>query len=1599
MSASFRSHFKSSTHDKPTASSQRKQSSRVPTKPSSTDSQQEKPAQHVSKLAKRASRTISSTERAQSDTSRTAKTPALTTSAHNPLAAPLKASVALPSETPTAAASLLTSTRNTSLPKPSVMRTPSLVSGSSASTFDSPRSTGLRRKPSTIDKYAAQKRAETPVIEADRATMHSRSDGYQEAFDDSVFGISMPPPKVNNTGTTYPPANKAQLVQDMYGGERPSTRGITPPFPVRPVYAQSSTPSTRYTDSPFSHVPTPSSASSYSPSVFATTGSTPQLPQASPTRSGPSTNIRAGSKKDPSRLGLPPVRESSTSSSNSTLKPSVSNVASAKTEVPRKAPSAPPTETSSVRRKPVPVRKSSQNDQKASSKSALARQPVQVPPELAHLNVDPPAAAGTQKPLPPLRPSRDNTPSMDFTRAPPIVQSDLPRLYTTYHKRTPSQETPLSATSPSLRSRLGFSSRASSRQESPRIDSAISPPPSTRNLARGPTPDIAPSEGHRLLRKDSPAVGPAPSPSKSPRFNFFSRKVKETTKPEKPKRESRKGPAAGTGHEGYGRFGFRGRSGSTTSNTSGRSPSADSTASSVARPTTSRNDSLARKDGSDLDDFLRERLTPVVLRGSGGTLSNQASVSDMQSASILDSSSSPSLASLIQPQLLPSAMVGNRAMSPAKRPFLGFRKPSDSSEDDVTARYPTLAARRSFNKLQADGETPLRMPPPIDTSMPAKTNSIHSYDADTSAWPQTDSTLPGAEDVFDGKEGMWLRPAQLEAPEKPSRKWNFFQRAHSSPRKGKERAVDAGFVAQISPKVAVNRGRAHYALLDPVESVGLEEVERIMQENETSADESVFEEHLPPKIVPYERRHTGLLPSPPKPDFSEESSFRAKPTPPRIMVRQDSSESPELLRAQAAVTQEAPNVVRIARSPSVPQANSPAAQQQLTPDIPQGSLSTPEMPQGSDSPRQPRLSPVGRIPRVVSRRDRDVKLPETSFSRPFANAQPRPTVKPPGTLYNQIRELASPIESGSQPVSSTSERSAEPKSSVNTDPQSVSTNRTSIDIHASHDFMTFPPRKNSEHSWSSSSGNLSWMASLLNQPPQQDDVWQEYNDLLDDVMPTPVSAGSSLGAPFQYSSMMYGTNGAPVPAPLSYPAAPTRYQMQALPLPPRSSNDANVLSVPQQIARFMQPSTSPLATPNTLANFVDSYADRSIASVSSQNRESSPKDKRSSIPTPRCSVSSSRYSRASGHSRSASLPEANVRNSQASLTPSARFNRDTKLLDDIAEHEEQSSSSNLRYGALLTSKWLSFGRVLFSPAHHEMRLSDDPRVLVVDGLGSDWSYYVAMSYPNAAVYNLAPAGIGRSSPMLPSANGTAFAKHHNINHPSISAPFPFPKGFFTAVVFRFPVATTDQAYHACVYECKRVLRPGGHLEVAVLDLDLINMGSRVRKAVRGLKTRMQERDESVSLRNMSDSLVRLIGRRGFDQVQRCVVGVPAAGRIPRSQDVSSRSSHDSANRPVWQREDHSGKEKEFSFTDLLEDARSSQIGPGRSNDEGITKMVAKVGRWWYTSCYEAPLLRTDRSIWNDSALLRECEKQGTSFRLLICYAQKPIQTRRRTVSV
>jgi SAM-dependent methyltransferase len=339
--------------------------------------------------------------------------------------------------------------------------------------------------------------------------------------------------------------------------------------------------------------------------------------------------------------------------------------------------------------------------------------------------------------------------------------------------------------------------------------------------------------------------------------------------------------------------------------------------------------------------------------------------------------------------------------------------------------------------------------------------------------------------------------------------------------------------------------------------------------------------------------------------------------------------------------------------------------------------------------------------------------------------------------------------------------------------------------------------------------------------------------------------------------------------------------------------------------------------------------------------------------------------------------------------------------EDETQPNEVVSMANLRFASLMTSKWLSFGRVLFSPAHFKLEndLNKD-RILVLDWLGRDWSYYCALTYPEATVFNL---GLGAPSTPVDGPWST-LRNHLQFRHVSIIHPLPFPKDFFACVVLRFPTALRSTTHNFVLSEMKRVLRPDGYLEFNVLDLDLVNMGNRARRAVRGLKIQIQAANDDTSLCNVSDEIIGGLGRKGFSDCQTCIVGVPVAGKLYNAG--SSSTEEIGKNISSSSEMSSKGTNTESSFSDLLNMSPSNG-----STTNSVPNMIAHVGRWWYSCCFETLVQPTTddpaansshllkNSIWKDEKLIKECEERGTTFKMLIGYAKKPNVGERRRVSV
>ncbi|ESZ92302.1 hypothetical protein SBOR_7293 [Sclerotinia borealis F-4128] len=674
-----------------------------------------------------------------------------------------------------------------------------------------------------------------------------------------------------------------------------------------------------------------------------------------------------------------------------------------------------------------------------------------------------------------------------------------------------------------------------------------------------------------------------------------------------------------------------------------------------------------------------------------------------------------------------------------------------------------------------------------------------------------------------------------------------------------------------------------------------------------------------------------------------------------------------------------------------------------SPQVPQTQIET-HIPREVTPVRPSRLQQVGRIPKVISARPEATS--PISFSRPFARLSTiQPTLNLPSFDVDSVALGASP-----------------PKfSSPETYPAQFSSPSS-----YQQEFLAFSPRSsprnNSTATASSSSTiNCADITAIIPEPDAalaEDEVWNEYDDLIEaDGTPKQariISTTSSYGVPFQYET--YQSPSSRILKP-SLQASP--FPNRELPEIPRrrsaiTSISSSCYSVDVDTTIKVEDKDTPnpiptptrAATPVSFSELFNGYGERNN-SIHSSNFQ------RISAVESRKSGSSSNSSRISG----------------ASL-----------MRIESEESNYPISQVNLRVGSLSVSKWLTFGNVLFSPARDEVgNLMDGPRtkchsILVIDGLGNDdWSFYAAETYPACTFYNLSP-----TAPPPPTSTRNPTYPLPPANHrqtpfsPTTSlAKFPFPSSTFSTVIFRFPSSLTSQSYNHILSESRRVLKPGGYIEITLLDLDMLNMGPRTRRAVRTLKTKLKCRDEGVVLGSLGDLVLRGLGARGFGDVKTCRVGIPVVGVLGRVKYGKEKEKKKGKGKGKGKAKEREGekeppKKKQKDSRSLAEMINDES----ESADESITRMVAKVGRWWYMRCYESSLIasasvsasasasasaskkeknklgkerkekeREVKSIFTDINILDECEKWNASFQLVVIHAQKPVVVRRRTNSV
>jgi hypothetical protein len=1016
----------------------------------------------------------------------------------------------------------------------------------------------------------------------------------------------------------------------------------------------SASPSTRFSESPgpgaaYSRDTTPTSMSSQSPGLYAPIKlNAPRLRHGSPAINRPPPARRtAGSFSESEDVvmaveSLPSLRESATSSSsNSTVKGDGKGKEKKKKKkrLTPPPPSPPPRKSSQKFKKPSDdvlgtPSKSSQSPAKSimSSPSEPTEKPVAAPVQSPSKNSRP------------VRPSREGAPDLQaqLGESTAVIQSNLAGLSFQTDRRQSTQRNGPPLTHQSQQTiRPAMGSRLPSRNPSP---APILPSPREATPAPsglGIVPNLQPRNQSRgpATRTPSPSVGVPKA-----RFGLFGKRTK--TAPEIPVLETkdkgpRKGPAAGTGHEGYGRHALRGRSSSTGAGVIGRERSQ------------SRGSRASTGSTHAPDPFLLERMSPVIISGGGEIKENRnasfehLSRTDSNTSLIpprpsLDSRNS-SKSSLVQESrttLWPSAMPKEPAKRPLKFPLPKGRRPSDSSDDGAATR--TLAFRRSLLRLNAS-DSSVNLPRPLRIPSRGVSPALSSMDASLMS---DDSRLDLKPVTSRGRKEETKKPKKLEKRTRSPRKWNFFHRSQPNVKAKDELPVQVA-VRKPAPKEAAV---PHYAMLDSsdeqqdIDPVDLDDVLReaevIDLTNEeldalqfgNNSDNLKRIENLPPTSgkLPQQKVEEAIVPAPVAPGFP---SWEPAP---------------------------------------------------LTPEIPQTELHLTD----DTAPTRPsRLPQVGRIPKVVSARPQATS--PKSFSRPFARLS---TVHPFMQPYAIDKQS---VAVGSSPQLSTRELNTEDRqvSAVERDisKESSGSSKSNTEGANHRDFLIFPSgRKGSEAT--SSSGRLSFVGTsgITAVIPDSgaelvdDEVWNEFDDLVEHDVEPPKSATSSCGVPFQYegyeSRRMRKSK-------LKAKESLIIVSQPAIKEPPQHgatgmrSNFTTSSVYSTDMATKLKEALAPTPTSAiSFGDFISEYGDRnkSDEGVGPHNADKM-----------RLSIASSTHSDCTQFSDGDVSPISQV---------------------------------NLRVGSMTVSKWLTFGHVLFSPAREEIiqheGSSKRHSILVIDGLGN-----------------------------------------------------------------------------------------------------------------------------------------------------------------------------------------------------------------------------------------------------------------------------------------
>ncbi|KAK6361881.1 hypothetical protein TWF730_005593 [Orbilia blumenaviensis] len=283
---------------------------------------------------------------------------------------------------------------------------------------------------------------------------------------------------------------------------------------------------------------------------------------------------------------------------------------------------------------------------------------------------------------------------------------------------------------------------------------------------------------------------------------------------------------------------------------------------------------------------------------------------------------------------------------------------------------------------------------------------------------------------------------------------------------------------------------------------------------------------------------------------------------------------------------------------------------------------------------------------------------------------------------------------------------------------------------------------------------------------------------------------------------------------------------------------------------------------------------------------------------------------------------------------------DNAMLQEVAFEQ--------RLWALVAAEWLTFGKSLQSDAHEyllDAHVTDGRRLLHLHGSAAD-GWVLAAKYPNVTVYSVSSQDISN-----PPCQWSAPLNHHALFTPQPNSPLPFPDNYFDVISTKsFPRILRLSEWVPILRECNRVLRPGGWIELQIVDPVLTKQGELLREWLEARIVR-EMLEDSYTIKP-SDDVLGFLQETGFDNVKRSRIALPA------------------------------------SFNPKLKN-----IARGQGPDPDAARVMVLVGRHFYEELYRGfnPIMSGpsgDHLWWQNKAIKHECEVLNACFGLTFAFAQK-----------